>query len=169
MCTCVGCSESLLPALFCTIFAIMESFEKTYALTDIEAIATMVLENLPASKVVTFEGDLGAGKTTLINTICNLLNVKDSVGSPTFSIINEYQGDANGQPLRIFHIDLYRLSDEEEARQAGIEDCLYGDGISFVEWPSKVPSIIPEGAMQVELSHLSDGLRHIVVRTMKND
>jgi tRNA threonylcarbamoyladenosine biosynthesis protein TsaE len=147
----------------------MNILEKTYVLDEIPEVAQLLSEILPLSRVVAFEGELGAGKTTLIAEICRCLQVKDSVGSPTFSIINEYEGVLAEKPLRIYHIDLYRLADEEEARHAGIEDCIYGDGISFVEWPSKVPSVIPDDALHVELSHMPDGERHIVVRSIKND
>lgn len=147
----------------------MKSFEKTFSLQEIASVAEMLLKELSDTRVVTFEGELGAGKTTLIGEICHALHVEDTVGSPTFSIINEYAGVLDANPVRIFHMDFYRLQDEEEARQAGIEDCLYGDGISFVEWPSNVPSIIPNNALHVKLSHMPDGSRHIVVRSGKID
>jgi len=95
-------------------------------------------------RVFAFQGNLGAGKTTFIHALCDVKGVKDVVGSPTFSIINEYVFDENGQIKKIYHIDLFRLKDEEEAIQAGVEDCLYGEHICFVEWPEKAPHIIPQ-------------------------
>ena len=71
------------------------------------------------------------------------------VGSPTFSIINEYSYTENGTEKKIFHLDLYRLKDEEEAIQAGVEDCLYSDNICLVEWPEKAPGIFPEDTLHV--------------------
>ena len=95
-------------------------------------------------RVFAFQGNLGAGKTTFIHALCDVKGVNDVVGSPTFSIINEYVFDENGQIKKIYHIDLFRLKDEEEAIQAGVEDCLYGEHICFVEWPEKAPHIIPQ-------------------------
>ena len=99
--------------------------------------------------VFAFHGDMGAGKTTFIHALCDVKGVKDVVGSPTFSIINEYVYTDNGDEKKIFHIDLYRLKDEEEAIQAGVEDCLYSDHICLVEWPERAPGIFPEDTVHV--------------------
>lgn len=147
----------------------MELLNRYYSIDELESIASEFLPLLAKSSIFTFHGELGAGKTTLIAEICKLLNVQDTTGSPTFSLINEYEGSFDGRSIRIFHIDLYRLNDEEEARQAGIEDCLYGNGVSFVEWPSKVPSIIPNHAIEVHLVHLEDQRRNITISSAKND
>ena len=77
--------------------------------------------------------------------------VKDAVGSPTFSIINEYAYDYEGTKKILFHIDLYRLKDEEEAIRTGVEDCLYSGNICLVEWPEKAPGIFPENTVHVFL------------------
>src|SRR5215204_5887795 len=84
------------------------------------------------AKIFAFHGQMGAGKTTIISSLCHYRGTKDVTGSPTFSIINEYRIDNNG---KIFHIDLYRLKDEEEVIQAGVEDCIYSDAICMIEWP----------------------------------
>src|SRR5688500_9440355 len=95
-------------------------------------------------RVFAFKGDLCTGKTTFIHALCDVKGVKDVVGSPTFSIINEYVFDENGQVKKIFHIDLYRLKDEQEAIQAGVEDCLYSEYICFVELPEKALGILQD-------------------------
>jgi tRNA threonylcarbamoyladenosine biosynthesis protein TsaE len=87
--------------------------------------------------------------------------VKDVVGSPTFSIINEYYFFENGTEKKIFHIDLYRLRDEQEAIQAGIEDCLISDHICLVEWPEKIPSLLPEDCLHVHIETINANTRKL--------
>lgn len=111
-----------------------------FTLDTIETAAEALLSNTTSRKVIAFHGEMGAGKTTLIHAICEKLGVKDAVGSPTFSIINEYK---SGKGETIYHMDLYRLKDEQEAINAGVEDCLYSGNLSLVEWPEKAPGIFP--------------------------
>ncbi len=92
---------------------------------------------------------MGSGKTTFIHALCDVRKVKDVVGSPTFSIVNEYFFSENSKQKKIFHIDLYRLKDEQEAIQAGVEDYLYSDHICLVEWPEKIPSLLPDDSLHV--------------------
>ena len=110
--------------------------------------------------MVEFHGNMGAGKTTFIHALCELKGVTDVVGSPTFSIINEYSF-ADGM---IYHIDLYRLKDEEEAMRAGVEDCLYSDHICFVEWPEKAPGIFPADTVHVSIEMIDSETRHLTVQ-----
>ena len=146
----------------------MEWMNRTYCLDEITDLATLILEVAASAKVITFEGDLGAGKTTLISAMCKKLGVTDAVGSPTFSIINEYQYVKEGKRLPIYHIDLYRLEDEDEAQQAGIEECLYSGHLCFVEWPQRVPSIFPDAVIQVQMKTIEDSVRMIRVLSDKN-
>jgi tRNA threonylcarbamoyladenosine biosynthesis protein TsaE len=92
---------------------------------------------------------MGAGKTTFILALCEMKGVKEVMGSPTFSIINEYFFKENSGAGKIYHIDLYRLKDEEEAIRAGVEDCFYSDHTCFIEWPEKAPGILPPGTLHV--------------------
>jgi tRNA threonylcarbamoyladenosine biosynthesis protein TsaE len=101
------------------------------------------------ARVIAFHGNMGAGKTTLIHALCDARQVKDVVGSPTFSIINEYFFTENGKQEKIFHIDLYRLENEQEAIWAGVEDCLYSDHICLIEWPEKISSFLPPETLHV--------------------
>lgn len=123
--------------------------EFKFSLDNIKEIATLFWKSTSDATVFAFHGNMGAGKTTFIHALCDVKGVMDVVGSPTFSIINEYIFKENGADKKIFHIDLYRLKDEQEAIQAGVEDCLYSDHICFVEWPERAPGIFPEGTVHV--------------------
>jgi tRNA threonylcarbamoyladenosine biosynthesis protein TsaE len=111
-----------------------------YELTGIKQTAKELVRNMRDKKVLAFHGEMGAGKTTLIHAICDELGVTDVVGSPTFSIINEYKS-GNGEV--IFHLDLYRLKDEAEAIDAGVEDCLDSGSLCLVEWPENAAALFP--------------------------
>lgn len=104
---------------------------------------------------------MGSGKTTFIHALCDAKLVKDVVGSPTFSIINEYFFLEHGQTKKIFHIDLYRLGDEQEAVQAGVEDCLYSDHICLIEWPEKILSLLPSDTLHVYIAAINDRTRKL--------
>jgi tRNA threonylcarbamoyladenosine biosynthesis protein TsaE len=121
-------------------------------LENIGETARQFWQNCGDEKVFAFHGEMGAGKTTLIHALCEALQVKDVVGSPTFSIINEYQYEENGRRRKLFHIDLYRLKDEAEAARAGVEDCLYSGNICLVEWPERARGIFPENTVNVYLT-----------------
>jgi tRNA threonylcarbamoyladenosine biosynthesis protein TsaE len=111
--------------------------------------------------VIAFHGNIGAGKTTFIHALCSARKVKDVVSSPTFSIINEYSFWENEKEKKIFHIDLYRLKNEQEAIQAGVEDCLYSDHICLVEWPEKITSLLPENTLHVFIEPVNDQTRKL--------
>jgi tRNA threonylcarbamoyladenosine biosynthesis protein TsaE len=120
-----------------------------FSLRDIQQIATTFWKSYKDVKVFAFHGEMGAGKTTFIHALCDARGVKDAVGSPTFSLINEYNFEEAGLTQKIFHIDLYRIRDEEEAVRAGIEDCLYSGHICLVEWPERAPGIFPDNTLHV--------------------
>jgi tRNA threonylcarbamoyladenosine biosynthesis protein TsaE len=117
---------------------------------SLKDIADQLLAHLNNEiKVVLFEGDLGAGKTSLIKEICSVLGCKDNVTSPTFSLINEYRAEG----LTIYHIDLYRLDSTEEATNIGIEDYLYSGNWCFVEWPGLIKPLVelPYAHVNIEI------------------
>ena len=120
-----------------------------FSLDNIKEIATLFWKSVGNASVFAVHGNMGAGKTTFIHALCDVKGVQDVVGSPTFSIVNEYMYRDNGDEKKIFHIDLYRLKDEEEAMQAGVEDCLYSDHVSLVEWPERAPGIFPENTVHI--------------------
>jgi len=133
--------------------------EWTFTLEQIKEVARSCWTAIGDRAVVALHGDMGAGKTTFIHALCDLRGVRDVVGSPTFSIINEYVFNNNGREGRIFHIDLYRVKSEQEAIQAGVEDCLYSDHISLVEWPEKAIGIFPEDTIHLFLKAIDGQTR----------
>ncbi|WP_300602686.1 tRNA (adenosine(37)-N6)-threonylcarbamoyltransferase complex ATPase subunit type 1 TsaE [Niabella sp.] len=137
--------------------------KKVFSLNEIIQVAEWLLQEAGDKKNIAFYGQMGAGKTTLIYTICQLLQVEDVVSSPTFSIINEYRYTEAGKPASVYHIDLYRLQNEEEAVRAGVEDCLYSNHHCFVEWPEKAPDLFPEGTLYVSLRVLEGAQREIEI------
>ncbi len=131
-----------------------------FTLNEIEDTAKTFLENTATYKVIALHGEMGAGKTTFVHAICNVLGVKDTIGSPTFSIINQYQ---TSSVEIIYHIDLYRLKDEEEAIQTGVEDCLYSGNYCFVEWPDKAPAIFPDNTLHVSIAVVNNDTRKLII------
>ena len=131
--------------------------ELRFQLQDIAHAASIFWQTYPLQTVFAFHGNMGAGKTTFIHQLCEARGVTDTVGSPTFSIINEYRYPGG----RIFHIDLYRLKDEEEAIRAGVEDVLYSGDICLVEWPEKAPGIFPDKTLHIHISVIGDEMRKI--------
>ncbi|HTI93664.1 MAG TPA: tRNA (adenosine(37)-N6)-threonylcarbamoyltransferase complex ATPase subunit type 1 TsaE [Puia sp.] len=133
--------------------------ELRFQLQEIEAAARFVWQQFPLRTVFAFHGDMGAGKTTFIHALCSIKGVSDTVGSPTFSIINEYRYEGG----KIYHIDLYRLKDEEEAIRAGVEDVLYSGDICLVEWPDRAPGIFPPETIHLRLEVIDPDTRKITV------
>lgn len=131
-----------------------------FSLAEIDNAARQFLKLTAGRKVFAFHAAMGAGKTTFIHALSEALGTEDTVGSPTFSIINQYQipGDEC-----IYHIDLYRLKDEEEALQAGVEDCFYSGNYCFVEWPEKTPSLLPPGTVHVSVLPLNNETRKLTI------
>jgi tRNA threonylcarbamoyladenosine biosynthesis protein TsaE len=132
--------------------------EWIYTLPEIDEMARVFWETFPNKKIYAFKGNMGSGKTSFIRALCNIKKVKEAVGSPTFSIINEYSFTEG----IIFHLDLYRLKDEEEAIRAGVEDCLYSGEICLVEWPDRAPGIFPEDSLGILLEIINEHTRKIV-------
>lgn len=146
----------------------MTLMEKNYGIAELPAIAFELAELISRFKVVTFSGNLGAGKTTLIKQLCAVWGVQGNISSPTFSLVNQYATDHEAVGSLIYHIDLYRVKDEEEAYNAGIEDDLYSGQLCLVEWPEKAPAIIPDNALKVLIEYVSGDQRHIKVVSAEN-
>lgn len=131
-----------------------------FTLDNIREAAKAIIAILANHKVIAFHGEMGAGKTTFIHALCKELGVIDPVTSPTFSIINQYKTAAG---KIIYHIDLYRLKDAEEAVQAGIEDCLYSANTCLVEWPEKAPGIFPANTLHITLTAVDTNTRKLQI------
>ncbi|MEI2740380.1 MAG: tRNA (adenosine(37)-N6)-threonylcarbamoyltransferase complex ATPase subunit type 1 TsaE [Chitinophagaceae bacterium] len=137
--------------------------EWTFSLDNINEVAKDFWKATEGKTVFAFHGAMGAGKTTFIHALCDAKGVKDVVGSPTFSIINEYQYDCEGTKRALFHMDLYRLKDEEEAIRAGVEDVLLSGYIGLVEWPEKAPGIFPDNTVHVFIEPVNNEIRRLKI------
>jgi tRNA threonylcarbamoyladenosine biosynthesis protein TsaE len=131
--------------------------EFTFKLEDIHEAAKRFWKEVGDRKVFAFYGAMGSGKTTYIHALCDEKKVSSHVASPTFSIINEYIYPGG----KIFHIDLYRLKDEEEAVRAGIDDCIYSEQICLVEWAEKADGLFPETVVNVFISAIDENHRKV--------
>ncbi len=131
-----------------------------FTLDQIADAAARFVSVASGHQVIAFHGAMGAGKTTFIHALCGSLGVKDVVSSPTFSIINEYR-TPNGEP--VFHLDLYRIRDEQEALNAGVEDCLFSGHTCLVEWPEKAPGIFPANTLHVNLTTVDTNARKLQI------
>jgi len=138
--------------------------EKIFSLAEIDDAAWCLLKAYPEVRVFVFSGSMGAGKTTFITALCRILGVSDGISSPTFPIINEYRTTSGETVEIIYHIDLYRLKDAEEAILAGVQDSLESGCISFVEWPSVAPSLFDEKALLVTITLTDEGDRMLSTR-----
>jgi tRNA threonylcarbamoyladenosine biosynthesis protein TsaE len=125
-------------------------------LDEMGAAASDFLKAVGQKRQFAFYGEMGAGKTTFIKTVCKQLQVTDEVTSPTFSIINEYYSTGN---YKVFHFDFYRIKDLEEVYNLGYEDYFYSEEYCFVEWPELVEELLPEHMLKVYLTVAPDGSR----------
>ncbi len=129
----------------------------TCALDELETIAKELISNAK-NKVVLFYGEMGVGKTTLIKEICKVLGSDDIVSSPTFSLVNEYHTTSDAI---IYHFDFYRINDEEEALDIGVEDYFYSEHWCLVEWPNNIKNLVPLNASKVTITLTENNLRKI--------
>lgn len=134
------------------------------SLDELRSFARQFWNHVKGKKIFAFHGEMGAGKTTIISALCHYRGVEDVTGSPTFSIINEYSYSENGQSKRMFHIDLYRLKDEQEVVQAGVEDCVYSGSICMIEWPEKAPDLFDADTVHVLIEPLNTTERKVEVK-----
>ena len=133
--------------------------EITFSLNEIKAVAFKLINHF-SEKTILFYGDMGVGKTTLIKELARELGVTDTLSSPTFSIINEYQAKDN----LLFHFDCYRLGSEQEALDIGIEDYLNAGHFTFIEWPQNIGSLLSTiKCNRVELKLNANGTRTAIL------
>lgn len=130
-------------------------------LNDIPEAAQRFADQMGDNKVFAFYGDMGAGKTTFIKAICEVLGVKETITSPTFAIVNEYKS-GSGDP--IFHFDFYRINKLEEAYDFGYEDYFYSGNVCFIEWPELIEPILPLDIVEVAIREAENGSRVVEVK-----
>lgn len=119
------------------------------SLSELPKVAEAVLGEQRGRSVVLFRGPMGAGKTTLISRIAAALGAEDTVTSPTFALVNQYEGEGG---RRIYHFDFYRINNVEEALDLGYEEYFYSGDLCLVEWPEKIEPLLPEDAMTVTIT-----------------
>jgi tRNA threonylcarbamoyladenosine biosynthesis protein TsaE len=122
------------------------------------SIAAQLAELLEPGDVLTLSGDLGAGKTTFTQGLAEGLGVADRVNSPTFTLIREYEGR-----IPLYHMDVYRLGEQAAAEDLGIDEYLYGDGVSVIEWAEYIESLLPEDHLQIKIRSLAESEREITI------
>lgn len=127
-----------------------------FTLENIDKAAAEFLKELGDRKIVAFYGSMGAGKTTFIKAICDVLGVTDTVNSPTFAIVNEYLA-ASGSS--IYHFDFYRIKKIEEAYDFGYEDYFYSGDLCLIEWPELIEELLPEDTVRVKIEEIETGER----------
>ncbi len=138
--------------------------EIAYTLNNIEEAVQQFWQYARDYRIMAFSGTLGAGKTTFTSALCRYLGVQDAVSSPTFRLINEYTFVQDGQERTIYHSDWYRLHDEDDAINAGIEDMLHGDSAyCIIEWPERAPGLLPPGTLYASFTLLSPDERQISI------
>lgn len=118
------------------------------SLSELKNVAQEVIESLEGRTVVLLRGEMGAGKTTLISRIAAYLGAEDTVTSPTFALVNQYEGSE----CRIYHFDFYRIEEIEEVFDLGYEEYFYSGDLCFVEWPEKIEPLLPDDAMTVRIT-----------------
>jgi tRNA threonylcarbamoyladenosine biosynthesis protein TsaE len=138
----------------------------SYSLSNIRNAADKLWQYAHQYRVWALSGPMGAGKTTLVHALCDNLGVTDAVSSPTFALINQYNFDNSGTDTTIYHTDWYRLKSEEEAVQAGMEDCLHDkDSYAIVEWPEQAPGLLtaPYLWMTIEITGAEDRVLKVLL------
>ncbi|MCY7409473.1 MAG: tRNA (adenosine(37)-N6)-threonylcarbamoyltransferase complex ATPase subunit type 1 TsaE, partial [Chitinophagales bacterium] len=116
------------------------------SIDELASVAKNILMQCEGRKIFAFEGEMASGKTTIIKALCKELGIEGNAVSPTFSIVNEYKGEKN-----IFHIDLYRVKNMNEALDIGIEEYLSGNEFCFIEWPGLILSLLPHETVKINI------------------
>lgn len=131
-----------------------------HSLEEIDLVAAQLLEDHPNYKTLAFRGQMGVGKTTFIKSLCQQLGVIDTVNSPSFAIVNEYNSPKGDT---IYHFDFYRIKQAEEAFDMGYEDYLYSGAYCFLEWPDKIEELLPQHRLELIFEENEDNSRTISV------
>ncbi|MCE5197839.1 MAG: tRNA (adenosine(37)-N6)-threonylcarbamoyltransferase complex ATPase subunit type 1 TsaE [Armatimonadota bacterium] len=133
---------------------------RTYSADETMEIGERLGRGLQAGDVLALFGDLGAGKTTFTKGIARGLGLEADVHSPTFTLIHEHLGT-----IPLYHVDLYRLASEEEVDTLGIDEYIYGDGVTIIEWADRMKSLLPPERLDIELKLIGETEREMVFET----
>ena len=131
----------------------------TFTLDTLDNAARSIIQAAGTQKILLFHGQMGAGKTTLIKALCTALGTDENISSPTFSIVNEYLLPKG----KIYHFDFYRLKNQTEALDMGYEEYFYSGEYCFIEWPEKIPDILPDNYVKIVIKVMDNGLRQITL------
>jgi tRNA threonylcarbamoyladenosine biosynthesis protein TsaE len=129
------------------------------SLSDLPKIASKIIDFTGNTRIFLFYGDMGAGKTTLIKALCGALGSNDNITSPTFAIVNEYVAEEG----KIYHFDFYRLKSQNEALDLGSDEYFYSGNYCFIEWPEKIPDILPNNYVKIAIKVMDNGLRQVTL------
>lgn len=134
------------------------------SLEQIKEAARSFVEQMGDNTVFAFYGKMGAGKTTFIKAVCEVLGVEDIITSPTFAIVNEYRSETAGE--LIYHFDFYRIKKLEEVYDMGYEDYFYSGAVCFIEWPELIEELLPGNSVKVSIEEIENGERLITMEEM---
>lgn len=129
--------------------------------SELVDVAKKIHETFPTDRIFTLFGSMGAGKTTFVKAMGEVLNVIDVVNSPTFALVNQYNIADGGA---VYHFDLYRINKIEELYDIGYEEYLYSGNYCFLEWPEKMAELLPESYVYIKIEELDDGSRNFEVK-----
>ncbi len=130
------------------------------SIQDLPYAAKTFLDKVGHRKIFAFDAEMGTGKTTFIIALLHAMGVEEAEGSPTYSLVNVYESRMFG---KIYHFDLYRIEDESEALDIGIEEMLYGDGICLIEWPEKIKGLLPDNTIWSYIRKNGDDSRTLTI------
>jgi tRNA threonylcarbamoyladenosine biosynthesis protein TsaE len=133
---------------------------KIESLETIHQTAQNFIDQIGENRIFAFNGNMGAGKTTFIKSICEVMGVNENVNSPTFAIVNEYE--ANGKKI-IYHFDCYRINKIQEALDLGAEEYLYSGNLCFIEWAENIASLLPDSVVNVNIEEGDNGERNVTI------
>ena len=128
--------------------------------SELSKVAKAISKLCAGNQVFIIDGEMGAGKTTLIGEVCQVLNVADAVASPTYGIVNTYFSEQYGE---INHFDFYRIKNEEEAMDSGLDELLHSGNICFIEWANKIPKLLPNNCVRVSIETFDTNSRKITI------
>ena len=135
---------------------------KTHSGSETAKVAAEIAKMITPGAVLCLRGEMGAGKTVFTTGLCRALGVSDYVTSPTFTVVNEYDGNA----LRVYHFDMYRIEDEDELLEIGFEEYLAAGGVCVIEWPQNVEGALPRHRMEVQIAKCGECDRVITVQEL---